>query len=130
MEARKLKKVSSQLKKSVKAHAKQANIIDGYLSSIKDKSPAMKKVKAKGGGTKKVCLPLAKIRSMSSSEKSKIVSAKRKAGAAGKYKRSSKSNTTGCAKRLLISRKFIDCPYRVQKVVAERPAITAMYLKK
>lgn len=95
MEARKLKKVSSQLKKSVKAHAKQANIIDGYLSSIKDKSPAMKKVKAKGGGTKKVCLPLAKIRSMSSSEKAKIVRAKRKAGAAGKYKRSSKSNTTG-----------------------------------
>ena len=95
MEARKLKKVSSQLKKSVKAHAKQANIIDGYLSSIKDKSPAMKRVKAKGGGTKKVCLPLAKIRSMSSSEKSKIVRAKRKAGAAGKYKRSSKSNTTG-----------------------------------
>ena len=95
MEARKLKKVSSQLRKSVIAHEKQADIIDGYLSSIKDKSPAMKKVKAKGGGTKKVCLPLAKIRSMSSSEKSKIVRAKRKAGAAGKYKRSSKSNTTG-----------------------------------
>ena len=95
MEARKLKKVSSQLRKSVTAHEKQADIIDGYLSSIKDKSPAMKKVKAKGGGTKKVCLPLAKIRSMSSSEKSKIVRAKRKAGAAGKYKRSSKSNTTG-----------------------------------
>ena len=95
MEASKLKKVSSQLKKSVKAHAKQANIIDGYLSSIKDKSPAMKRVKAKGGGTKKVCLPLAKIRSMSSSEKSNIVRAKRKAGAAGKYKRRSKSNTTG-----------------------------------
>ena len=56
---------------------------------------AMKKTKAKGGGTKKVCLPLAKIRSMNSGEKSKIVSAKRKAGDAGKYKRSSKSNTTG-----------------------------------
>ena len=95
MKASKLKKVSSQLRKSVTAHAKQADIIDGYLSSIKDKSPAMKKVKAKGGGTKKVCLPLAKIRSMSAGEKSKIVSAKRKAGAAGKYKRSSKSNTTG-----------------------------------
>jgi hypothetical protein len=91
----KLKKISSQLKKSVKAHAKQADIIDGYLSSVKNNSPAMRKVKAKGGGTKKVCLPLAKIRSMSSSEKSRIVSAKRKAGAAGKYKRSSKSNTTG-----------------------------------
>ena len=47
------------------------------------------------GGTKKVCLPLAKIRGMSASEKSKIIRAKRKAGAAGKYKRSSKSNTTG-----------------------------------
>ena len=93
--ANKLKKVSSQLKKSVTAHAKQADIIDGYLSSIKSKSPAMNRVKAKGGGTKRVCLPLAKIRSMSSSEKSKIVRAKRKAGAAGKYKRSSKSNTTG-----------------------------------
>ena len=91
----KLKKVSSQLKKSVKAHAKQADIIDGYLSTIKSKSPAMKRVKAKGGGTKKVCLPLAKIRSMSSAEKSRIINAKRKAGAAGKYKRSSKSNTTG-----------------------------------
>jgi len=91
----KLKKISSQLKKSVKAHAKQADIIDGYLSNVKNNSPAMRKVKAKGGGTKKVCLPLAKIRSMSSSEKSRIVSAKRKAGAAGKYKRSSKSNTTG-----------------------------------
>lgn len=59
------------------------------------KGSAMKKTKAKGGGTKKVCLPLAKIRSMNSGEKSKIVSAKRKAGDAGKYKRSSKSNTTG-----------------------------------
>jgi len=94
----KLKKISSQLKKSVKAHAKQADIIDGYLSSVKNNSPAMRKVKAKGGGTKKVCLPLAKIRSMSSSEKSIIVSAKRKAGAAGKYKRSSKSNTTGTSR--------------------------------
>ena len=91
--ANKLKEVSSQLKKSVKAHAKQADIIDSYLSGIK--SPAMNRVKAKGGGTKKVCLPLAKIRSMSSAEKSKIIRAKRKAGAAGKYKRSSKSNTTG-----------------------------------
>jgi hypothetical protein len=56
---------------------------------------AMKKTKAKGGGTKKVCLPLAKIRSMGSKEKTSIVNAKRKAGSEGKYKRSSKSNTTG-----------------------------------
>jgi len=58
-------------------------------------SPAMKKIKAKGGGTKKVCLPLAKIRSMSKSEKDAVVRAKRAAGAKGKYKRSSKSNVTG-----------------------------------
>lgn len=51
--------------------------------------------KAKGGGTKKVCLPLSKIKSMSSSEKKSIISAKRRAGAKGDYKRSSKSNVTG-----------------------------------
>ena len=55
----------------------------------------MKKIKAKGGGTKKVCLPLAKIRSMSKSDKDAVVRAKRSAGAKGKYKRSSKSNVTG-----------------------------------
>tara|TARA_R100000231_G_C5199758_1_gene127025 strand:+ start:105 stop:389 length:285 start_codon:yes stop_codon:yes gene_type:complete len=55
----------------------------------------VKKVKAKGGGTKKVCLPLAKIRSMSKAERQKVIRAKRAAGKAGKYKRSSKSNVTG-----------------------------------
>ena len=60
------------------------------LSPIK-----VKKVKAIGGGTKKVCLPKAKIASMSSAEKSKVVRAKRAAGKAGKYKRSSKSNVKG-----------------------------------
>ena len=63
------------------------------------KSPV--KVKQKGGGTKKVCLPKAKIASMSSSEKSKVVNAKRAAAAKGKYKRSSKSNVTGTASRNL-----------------------------
>ena len=57
------------------------------------KSPA--KVKQKGGGTKKVCLPKAKIASMSSSERAKVTRAKRAAGKAGKYRRSSKSNVTG-----------------------------------
>ena len=55
----------------------------------------VKRVKAKGGGTKKVCLPLAKIRSMSKAERQKVIRAKRAAGKAGKYKRSSKSNVTG-----------------------------------
>ena len=47
--------------------------------------------KVKGGGTKKVCLPAAKVRSMSPEERRKVVSAKRSAAAKGKYKRSSKS---------------------------------------
>ena len=55
----------------------------------------VKKVKAKGGGTKKVCLPLAKIKSMSKSERQAVINAKRSAGAKGKYKRSSKSNVNG-----------------------------------
>jgi hypothetical protein len=53
------------------------------------------KVKQKGGGTKKVCLPKAKIASMSKSERAKVVRAKRAAGKAGKYRRSSKSNVKG-----------------------------------
>ena len=55
----------------------------------------VKKVKAKGGGTKKVCLPKAKIASMRKEERQKVINAKRAAGAKGKYKRSSKSNVTG-----------------------------------
>jgi hypothetical protein len=64
----------------------------------KRKSPfnkEVKKVKAKGGGTKKVCLPKAKIASMSKEERQKVINAKRSAGAKGKYKRSSKSNVSG-----------------------------------
>ena len=53
------------------------------------------KAKTKGGGTKKVCLPKAKIASMSLAERAKVIRAKRAAGKAGKYKRSSKSNVTG-----------------------------------
>ena len=55
----------------------------------------VKKTKAKGGGTTKVCLPKAKIASMSKAERQKVIRAKRAAGKAGKYKRSSKSNVTG-----------------------------------
>ena len=50
------------------------------------------KKKQKGGGTRKTCLPAAKIASMSKAERQRLVSAKQKAG---KYKRSSKSNVTG-----------------------------------
>ena len=62
-------------------------------------SPFSKKSKVKGGGTKKVCLPAAKVRSMSSSEKSKVVSAKKSAASSGKYKRSSKSNVKWARKK-------------------------------
>ena len=49
----------------------------------------------KGGGTKKVCLPIAKIRSMSKQERQKVINAKRTAAAKGDYKRSSKSSVAG-----------------------------------
>jgi len=55
--------------------------------------------KIKGGGTSKVCLPASKVRSMSSAEKSKVVSAKRSAASKGKYKRSSSSNVKGARKK-------------------------------
>jgi hypothetical protein len=55
----------------------------------------------KGGGTSKVCLPKAKIASMSSKDKQKIISAKKSAAGKGDYKRSSKSNVTGTASKNL-----------------------------
>ena len=63
------------------------------------KSPVAKKSKIKGGGTKKVCLPAAKVRSMSKSERNKVLRAKRSAAKGGKYKRSSKSNVKGARKK-------------------------------
>ena len=65
----------------------------------KQNSPFHKKSKVKGGGTKKVCLPAAKVRSMSKAEKNKVVSAKKSAASQGKYKRSSKSNVKGARKK-------------------------------
>jgi|TARA_R100000353_G_scaffold84294_1_gene62812 hypothetical protein len=67
--------------------------------AFKMKSPLAKKSKVKGGGTKKVCLPAAKVRSMSKSERDKVVRAKRSAAKGGKYKRSSKSNVKGARKK-------------------------------
>ena len=62
-------------------------------------SPLEKKSKVKGGGTSKVCLPAAKVKSMSAAEKKKVIAAKRSAAAKGKYKRSSKSNVKGARKK-------------------------------
>ncbi len=64
--------------------------------SCKKSSPAKK---VKGGGTKKVCLPSAKVSKMSSCERSKVTSAKRKAARGGGYRRSSKSNVKGARKK-------------------------------
>jgi hypothetical protein len=44
--------------------------------------------------TRKVCLPLAKIKSMSQAERQKVINAKKAAANAGKTRRSSKSNIT------------------------------------
>jgi hypothetical protein len=67
-------------------------------SCVKDKSsPATKK--QKGGGTRKTCLPKAKIDAMSKSERQRLVSAKQKSGKAGKYRRSSKTNVKGARKK-------------------------------
>ena len=60
-------------------------------------SPATKK--QKGGGTKKTCLPASKIRSMSKKQRQKLVNAKQKSGAKGKYKRSSSTNVKGARKK-------------------------------
>ena len=66
-------------------------------SCVKVSSPTTKK--QKGGGTRKTCLPAAKIASMSKSERQRLVSAKQKSGRAGKYKRSSKTNVKGARKK-------------------------------
>ena len=55
--------------------------------------------KIKGGGTKKVCLPYKKWKSMSKEERQKVINAKKSAAAKGKYKRSSKSNVKGARKK-------------------------------
>ena len=55
--------------------------------------------KQKGGGTSKTCLPAAKIKSMSSAERQKLVNAKKSAGSKGKYRRSSKTNVKGARKK-------------------------------
>ena len=66
---------------------------------VQKNNPIKKRSKVKGGGTKKVCLPAAKVRSMSKAERDRVVRAKRKAAKGGGYKRSSKSNVKGARKK-------------------------------
>jgi len=68
------------------------------LVAVKRKNKMPRK-KQKGGGTRKTCLPAAKIRSMSKKQRQRLVSAKQKSGKAGKYRRSSKTNVKGARKK-------------------------------
>ena len=76
--------------------ARLARVAKKKLKAQKEKSPMKKQ---KGGGTTKTCLPAAKIRSLSASKRQQLVSAKKSAGASGKYKRSSKTNVKGARKK-------------------------------
>ena len=67
----------------------------------KRRESPLDKTKAKGGGTTKVCLPLAKIRSMSKEERQKVINAKRAAAAKGERVRSSSSNVKGTSSKNL-----------------------------
>ena len=92
MKYKNLEGVIDQLNNASKKHKRQAEILKKHVDKM-ESSPA--KNGTKGGGTKKVCLPAAKVRSMSKAERQKVVSAKKSAAAQGKYKRSSKSNVSG-----------------------------------
>ena len=92
MKYKNLEGVIDQLNNASKKHKRQAEILKKHVDKM-ESSPAKKGTK--GGGTKKVCLPKAKIQSMSQAERQKVVNAKRAAAAQGKYKRSSKSNVSG-----------------------------------
>ena len=92
MKYKNLEGVIDQLNNASKKHKRQAEILKKHVDKM-ESSPAKKGTK--GGGTKKVCLPKAKIASMSQAERQKVINAKRAAAAQGKYKRSSKSNVSG-----------------------------------
>ena len=68
---------------------------DFHLKQSKD-SPNKQQ---KGGGTKKVCLPKAKVDAMSESKRKSLASAKSRAGARGEYRRPSSTNVKGARKK-------------------------------
>ena len=92
MKYKNLEGVIDQLNNASKKHKRQAEILKKHVDKM-ESSPI--KDGTKGGGTKKVCLPKAKIASMSQAERQKVINAKRTAAKQGKYKRSSKSNVSG-----------------------------------
>ena len=79
-----------------KGYERVPGTVKGSKGSCRKASPMNKQ---KGGGTTKTCLPAAKIRSLSPSKRQQLVSAKKSAGASGKYRRSSKTNVSGARDR-------------------------------
>jgi len=69
------------------------------LAHAEEKRTSPFQKKTKGGGTRKVCLPASKVKSMSSAEKKKVIAAKESAASQGKRQRSSKSNVKGARKK-------------------------------
>jgi len=90
---------TNKMRQRVASYGKGTGNDKALANAAEIRSPLNKKSKVKGGGTKKVCLPAAKVKSMSKAERDKVVRAKRSAAASGKYKRSSKSNVKGARKK-------------------------------
>jgi len=90
---------TNKMRQRVASYGKGTGNDKALSNAAELRSPLNKKSKVKGGGTKKVCLPAAKVKSMSAAEKKKVVAAKRTAAKSGKYKRSSKSNVKGARKK-------------------------------
>ena len=90
---------TNKMRQRVSAYGVGTGNNEALASAKTLRSPLNKKSKVKGGGTKKVCLPAAKVKSMSKAEKDKVIRAKRSAAGKGDYKRSSKSNVKGARKK-------------------------------
>jgi len=90
---------TNKMRQRVSAYGIGTGNDKAIADAVKLRSPLNKKSKVKGGGTSKVCLPAAKVKSMSAAEKKKVIAAKRSAASKGKYKRSSKSNVSGARKK-------------------------------
>ena len=80
-----------------KGYERVPGTAQGAKGSCRKSSPATKK--QKGGGTRKTCLPKAKVMAMSESKRKSLASAKSKAGAKGEYKRPSSTNVKGARKK-------------------------------
>ena len=76
-----------------KGYERVPGTAQGAKGSCRKASPATKK--QKGGGTRKTCLPKAKLDAMSKKERQRLVAAKQKSGKEGEYKRPASTNVKG-----------------------------------